>query len=108
MVITMSQANRSPWFNMVTQDGLGLLHLIQPHTSTSRRQDSPTCFDMSTVAYVSTPAFILSSSKIWDGRVRGITIPPERSVDIDTPLDFAIAKFLKEQYIPILRVSDHV
>ena len=39
---------------------------------------------------------IMSASKIWDGQVVGVEVPVERSLDIDTPLDFEIAKFLLE------------
>ena len=53
---------------------------------------------MTTVAYVSTPEFILNSSKIWDGKVKGVLIPKERAIDIDDKFDFLIADyFIKER-----------
>ena len=51
-------------------------------------------FDMTTVAYVTSPKFILNNGCIWDGSVVGVSIPPERAIDIDTKLDFEIANFL--------------
>ena len=51
-------------------------------------------YDLTTVAYVSRPHFIMNSSSLFDGRVKGVEIPPERSIDIDTELDFEIAQFL--------------
>jgi CMP-N-acetylneuraminic acid synthetase len=98
MVITMTPAHRSPWFNMVTADPDGRVRLVAGDGAIKRRQDSRACFDMTTVAYVSRPEFILKASSIWDGSVVGVEIPRERSIDIDNALDFAIAQFLMEQH----------
>jgi CMP-N-acetylneuraminic acid synthetase len=100
IVITMTAARRSPWFNMVSRDPSGLVTLLAGEGAISRRQDSPQCFDMATVAYAAKPQFILSAERIWDGNVVGVEVPIERALDIDTPFDFAIAQFLMEQYEP--------
>ena len=100
LVLTTTPSRRSPWFNMVFKKSDGCLELVKSGEGISRRQDAPACFDIATVAYVAHPSFILSSSSIWDGRIRGIEVPTERAIDIDTPADYAIARFLKEQYMP--------
>ncbi|MBW0180973.1 MAG: acylneuraminate cytidylyltransferase family protein [Vulcanococcus sp.] len=100
LVLTMTPSHRSPWFNMVIERSDGCLDLVNAGNRIVRRQDSPTCFDITTAAYAAHPAFIMKSSGIWDGKIRGVEIPPERAIDIDTPADFAIARFLKEQYLP--------
>ena len=38
----------------------------------------------------------MKNSSIWDGRSKGVIIPPDRAIDIDTDLDFRIATFLME------------
>ena len=98
MVITMAPAHRSPWFNMVTADRNSKVKLVAGNGDVKRRQDSQPCFDMATVAYVSRPEFILSSSSIWDGNVIGVEIHRIRSIDIDDELDFRIARFLMEDH----------
>jgi CMP-N-acetylneuraminic acid synthetase len=98
MVITMTPAHRNPWFNMVTADSDGRVRLVAGDGAIRRRQDSQVCFDMTTVAYVSRPQFILKASSMWDGSVVGVEIPQERSIDIDNALDFAIARFLMEEH----------
>lgn len=100
LVLTTTPSHRSPWFNMVVETNNGYLELVKSADHIIRRQDVPACFDITTVAYVAHPAFILSAASIWDGRIRGVKIPSERAIDIDTPVDYAIARFLKEQYIP--------
>ena len=95
VVITVSNAHRSPYFNMVktNQNGFSSL-VISSKEKITRRQDVPEVFDMTTVAYVAKPGFVLQNHGIFDGRVRCVHIPPERSLDIDTPLDFKIAECL--------------
>jgi len=94
VVISMTPATRSPWFNMVYQGPKGDLRLLVEGNYT-RRQDAPIGYDVTTLAYVLRPEFILEKQRLWDGRVKGIEIPPERALDIDTPLDLEIARFLQ-------------
>ena len=94
VVLTMTPAQRSPWFNMVKADPSGRLSLLVEGGNIDRRQDAPVGYDLTTVAYVSRPEFILEKDRIWDGRVRGVVVPQERAIDIDTELDFTIADFL--------------
>lgn len=94
IVITATESKRSPWFNMTTIDPNGLTKLLIDHGSYVRRQDTPICFDLSTVAYVSTPKFILNNNRIWEGNVATVIIPPERAIDIDNQLDLDFARFL--------------
>jgi len=95
VVIGITKANRSPWFNMVKQDkNKNLQLIIKGDKKVHNRQEAPSVFDMTTVAYVTTPKFVKNSKGIFDGDVKGIEIPPERAVDIDTKFDFEIAEYL--------------
>lgn len=98
VVVTMTPAQRSPWFNMVKIDSSGHLSLLVEGSNIVRRQDAPVGYDLTTIAYVSRPEFILEKEQIWDGRVTGVVIPQERAIDIDTELDFAVADFLMSKY----------
>jgi N-acylneuraminate cytidylyltransferase len=95
MVISVTEAYRSPYFNMVKRNGDGTVGLvIPPQSRISRRQDAPTVYDMTTVAYVARPGFVLSHHGVFEGRVRAVNVPAERALDIDTALDFQIAECL--------------
>lgn len=95
MVITVSEAHRNPWFNMVKQNPDGTVGLvIGPASGITRRQDAPAVFDMATVAYVASPQFIMQQMGTFSGRVRAVTIPVERAIDIDTLFDFELAELL--------------
>jgi CMP-N-acetylneuraminic acid synthetase len=95
VVITVTDAHRNPYFNMVTRapDGRAQL-VIPPDGAVTRRQDAPPIFDMTTVAYVARPEFVMASRGLFDGRVQSVHIPLERSLDIDTFLDFQIAEWM--------------
>ena len=95
VVISMTESHRNPYFNMVKiGKSESLERVIAPTTNLVRRQDAPIVYDMTTVVYVTSPEFVLNNNSIFDGRISGILVPPERAIDIDTSLDFRIAEFL--------------
>lgn len=95
MVITVTDAHRSPFFNMVSINADGTVGLIiPPQLSIARRQDAPEVYDMATVAYVGRPGFVMTHDAIFEGRVRSVHVPTERAIDIDTLLDFQMAECL--------------
>jgi CMP-N-acetylneuraminic acid synthetase len=93
IVVTVREATRSPYFSMVGLDESGFARLIlEPPRRIERRQDAPAVYEMTTVAYVTRPSFVLTASRIFDGRVRTVLVPEERALDIDTAYDFMIAE----------------
>jgi CMP-N-acetylneuraminic acid synthetase len=95
MVITVTDAHRNPFFNMVKVNADGTVGLVIPPSSEiARRQDAPTVFDMTTVAYVARSEFVMTHDRTFDGLVRAVHVPRERAIDIDTLLDFQIAECL--------------
>ena len=59
-----------------------------------RRQDVPKIFNLTTLAYVASPNYILKIKNILDGRVFGNIVPQKRALDIDTSFDLNMAKLL--------------
>lgn len=95
VILTVTDAHRSPYFNMVKENADGTVGLvIPPKRALVRRQDVPEVFDITTVAYVVRSEFVMSNESAFEGKVRRVYVPPERSIDIDTLLDFNIAEFL--------------
>lgn len=95
IVITVTDAHRSPYFNMVKIHPDGTVGLVIPQESAvAHRQDAPQVFDMTTVAYVARPEFVIARSTAFEGRVHHVHVPVERALDIDTLLDFRIAECL--------------
>lgn len=95
VVIGVTEAHRNPFFNMVKAEPDGTVGLVMSLPGgVRRRQDAPAIFDMTTVAYVADPEFVLTQHATFAGRVRAVQIPVDRAIDIDTQLDFDIAEFL--------------
>lgn len=95
-VITVTEANRSPYFNMVHLDEGQHARIVIPSTDGGivRRQDAPAVYDMTTVAYAVRPHFIETADRLFAGEVRAVLVPVERAADIDTEFDFKMAEAL--------------
>jgi CMP-N-acetylneuraminic acid synthetase len=95
VVFTVTEAHRNPYFSMVKQNPDGTVGLvIPPEGSVFRRQDAPPVYDITPVAYVAKPEYVMTRMGLFEGRAHVVHVPPERAVDIDTPLDFRIAEYL--------------
>ena len=95
IVVTIAKANRNPWFNMVKKDKNGYLKIVNKIKKTIiRRQDAPEVYDLTTIAYVTRPKFIMNNQGIFNGRVKGLEIEKKRALDIDDNYDLEIAEFL--------------
>jgi CMP-N-acetylneuraminic acid synthetase len=108
MVVTVTEAHRSPYFNMVKINADGTVELVNPPPSDiARRQDVPVVYDMATVCYVANAEFVMAHRSIFEGRVKAVHVPNERAIDIDNLLDFQIAESLfnlrKSNFQHILR-----
>jgi CMP-N-acetylneuraminic acid synthetase len=98
MVITTTETNRSPWFNMVrVGEDNHISLLFEGDKKFVRRQDVPKAYDMTTVAYVTRPSFIMLESGVLNGRTKAVMIPTERAIDIDTEFDWEIAEYLMDK-----------
>lgn len=94
-VITAMPARRSPYFNMVelTPDGKVVL-AKQLHPPVVRRQDAPKCFDMNASVYVWWRDVFMQSDTLFLEKTALYVMPEERSIDIDSELDFQFVEFL--------------
>lgn len=94
-LITGAPARRSPYFNLVEVDAEGVARLSKALPSpVFRRQDAPGCFDMNASVYVWKRSALFASDSVFNNDTALYVMPEERSVDIDTELDFMIVEHL--------------
>lgn len=94
-VITGAVAHRSPYFNLVETDPQGVVHLSKTlPEAVVRRQDSPPCYDMNGSIYVWQRDAFLADPRLFYPDTRIYVMPPERSLDIDSELDWAMVEWL--------------
>jgi N,N'-diacetyl-8-epilegionaminate cytidylyltransferase len=94
IVITVTETPHSPYYTMVTLNENKNARLVIEDSRYSRRQDAPSVFGMTSVAYVAQIDYVLNSDNIFDGTVKAVFVPPERAIDIDNELDFKLAEIL--------------
>ena len=98
ILITVCKPHRNPYFNMIELKKNKFAKIVNESKKSyiSNRQLAPKVYDVSTVAYVTTPNYILNADKMFKGNVDIQEIPKNRSVDIDNLVDFKYAEFLKK------------
>ena len=97
-VITGAPAHRSPYFNLVELDANGVVHLSKTlDRPITRRQDAPRCYDMNASIYVWRREAFLRNPEVFYNDTRLFEMPPERSVDIDSEIDFELVRLLMRQ-----------
>lgn len=95
-VITAYESDKNPYFNMVEYRADGNVGLVKPPaTEVVGRQGAPRVFAMNASIYVWHRHSL--SAGLWNGRVKLHVMPRERSVDIDSPLDFKLVELLMQE-----------
>jgi CMP-N-acetylneuraminic acid synthetase len=93
VVITGYPAEKSPYFNMVELDGQGHAALSKSLPGgVFARQQAPAVYSMNASVYVWWRRTL--DQGIWDGLVRLHVMPRERSIDVDSLIDFELVQLL--------------
>jgi len=94
-LITAMPSRRSPYFNLVEQDNNGKVYLSKSLDSQIiRRQDAPRSYDMNASIYIWKRDTILNENSLFLENTGLFIMPEERSIDIDTELDYKFVEFL--------------
>jgi CMP-N,N'-diacetyllegionaminic acid synthase len=97
-VLTGAPARRSPYFNLVEVDEAGIVSLSKKlQKPVVRRQDAPKCYDMNASIYVWRWDALFEDQTIFKPDTRFHEMPENRSVDIDSELDFKIVEMLLKE-----------
>ena len=99
-VITVKKSSKNPFFNMVKKNKYNFYNIVNKvNKYIFNRQQAPQVFDVCTVCFISNCKFVLKSQNLFEGKVGGVIVPKERSIDIDDKLDFILAKKIYENKI---------
>lgn len=97
-VITGMPARRSPYFNLVELNAEGQVRLSKPPaTAVFRRQDSPKCYDLNASIYVWRRSAVAEHFAVLNDDTMLYIMPEERSIDVDSELDFEFVRFVMER-----------
>lgn len=95
-LVTGMPSRRSPYFNLVEEQADGTVRLSKPtDPPIMRRQDAPRCYDLnaSIFCWKRQALFEGGDSALADDTIL-FEMPEERSIDIDTEIDFAFVEFM--------------
>ena len=96
VVITGYEAEKNPYFNMVEFNGEGRVRLVKtPPAVVEARQAAPKVYAMNASIYVWHRHTLAKG--LWEGRVALHVMPRERSIDIDTAVDFKLVELLMQE-----------
>ena len=96
-VITGMKSRRSPYFNLVELNDTGYVGLSKTLSiPIVRRQDAPKCYDMNASIYVWRREALLNGNHIFSERTMLYEMPEERSIDIDSELDWKFVEWLMQ------------
>lgn len=95
-VITGYAADKNPYFNMVEAKPDGNIGLVKPLAEgVTSRQQAPKVYSMNASIYVWHTNSL--SKGLWNGRTRIYEMPRERSIDIDSEIDFKLVEILMSE-----------
>lgn len=100
MVMSVCEARKNPYFNLVEPDASGALQVSKPLPGgVWARQDAPVVYEHVGVVYVVAPDYLRRAKTIYEGRVIPYVLPSDRCHDIDTPYDFRLVEFLLNEQL---------
>ena len=98
-LITAMPSQRSPYFNLVEQDTKGRVTLSKSlPNAVVCRQNALKAYDMSASIYVGQRQDLFDHDTIFIATTQLYVMPEDRSLDIDTELDFEFVEFLMTRF----------
>lgn len=95
MVVSVVETASNPYYNCFEADAAtGYLHVSKGDGKITRRQDAPKVWEYNGAVYVINPKSIRAMALGEFPRKVPCEMPRERSIDLDTPLDWAIAELV--------------
>lgn len=100
MVVSVEPAACNPYYNCFETDADGFLHISKGDGLLTRRQDAPPAWTYNGAVYVINPQSLHAMPMGSFGRRVPSPMPAERSIDLDTPRDWAVAEAIMSTLAP--------
>jgi len=91
-VVSLCQTKSNPYWTYKLKNDNKICPIIKSKYNTARRQDAPKTYKLNGAVYVTKRNVLMDQNKILGKNTRAIIMPQERSVDIDTLLDFKMVE----------------
>ena len=94
ILITANKSRKNPYFNMIHKVDQRIEKLLPTSKNFTTRQNAPTVYDMNASIYIWKRESFYQNNKVLTDDTILFVMPEERSIDIDSELDFEIVEFL--------------
>lgn len=92
MVVSVAPTGANPYYNIFEVGADGFIHVSKGDGLYTRRQDCPEVYEQNGAVYVINPDSLRSMPLGAFPRRLPFVMPAERSIDLDTPADWAVAE----------------
>ena len=94
ILITANTCRKNPYFNQIERVNGKIKQVKKTDLKVVRRQDAPIVYDMNASIYIWKRRALLENDTLFTDKTSLYVMPEERSVDIDSKLDFRWVEFL--------------
>lgn len=91
-VVSVTESDKSPYWMYKLDSNDKMSSLMNVSEIPMRRQDAPKAFNLNGAVYVSARQALIEEKSFIQGETIGYVMPEERSLDIDSELDFLICE----------------
>lgn len=92
MVVSVAPSGANPYYNLFETDSDGFIRICKGDGLYTRRQDCPEVYEQNGAVYVINPRSIRTMALGEFPRRLPFVMPADRSIDLDTPADWAVAE----------------
>jgi CMP-N,N'-diacetyllegionaminic acid synthase len=96
-LVTAMLARKSPYFNMLQLSENTPKLIIESKPPITCRQDSPVCYEMNASIYMWKRSVLFNTESNFLETTGLYVMPEERSIDIDSEIDFELVDFLMKK-----------
>jgi len=100
-VVSLCQAKHHPYWMKKIVDGRVSPLMSKNETHYTRRQDLPSVYQLNGALYVTRTNVLIDENRVLGKYTAPYIMPPERSIDIDTPDDLKFAAVLLKEGVPL-------
>jgi CMP-N,N'-diacetyllegionaminic acid synthase len=93
-VVSVVEAKHHPYLTKTVTSGGTLADFVEHNFAYTRRQDLPPAYCTNGALYLNRPESLLQDRTFLPNGTYPYIMPPERSLDIDSPWDFSLAELL--------------
>ena len=100
-VVSLCQAKHHPYWMKKIVDGRISPLMKENENHYTRRQDLPNVYQLNGALYVTRTHVLIEENRVLGKYTAPYIMPPERSIDIDTPDDLKFAAVLLKEGVPL-------